>query len=516
MKLTETTNSILVLVNSLSKAEKRYFRLYSDLQSGEKAYLVLFDLIKENMSAEELYTQFGTSQNRKSYEMAVKYLYRNILDCLVKLREKQDIQTEIFNRISKAGILFEKEMFDEAFVELNKAKRLATDYENDPLLLLIRRTELKYLNVLDFRGVTEKELVNKQMKIHETIKYSRNLNQHLQLYEILRHRLIYKGYSRSDKQKENLNDLILSELHLIANSSYKGFEAEKLHLIFQATYYLNSGSFKSAIRQYQEIIHLFEENKYRMQTPPIYYLSAIQGVLDSLQISGLYQEMPFFLSKLEEIEQGEYSKEFSLHVKSLNYLFTQNCLIQTGNFKAAKKLKESYEESLFKNLSLLGLEAQLKLHLNSVVIYMYMREFDEARKLMKKIISSGKLFFSLPSYKTVRLVNLLLQAELKNLDFLENEIKSIKRNIGFEKQVYITEKLIFKFVSNYPLPIYEKSRIKLWKQFQSLINTIEKDKYELRLLRVFDVISWVEHKLTHKPLEDILAEKADQLQSHTK
>lgn len=64
------------------------------------------------------------------------------------------------------------------------------------------------------------------MKINEVLKYARTLNQHTQLYDILKHRLINKGYIRSDKQKEDLNDLVLSELHLIANNSYQGFEAQ--------------------------------------------------------------------------------------------------------------------------------------------------------------------------------------------------------------------------------------------------------------------------------------------------
>jgi hypothetical protein len=69
--------------------------------------------------------------------MAVKHLYRTLLDCLVRLREKQDIQMEICNQITKANIPFERELFDEALNELNKAKKLATVNENDPLILLI-------------------------------------------------------------------------------------------------------------------------------------------------------------------------------------------------------------------------------------------------------------------------------------------------------------------------------------------------------------------------------------------
>ena len=253
---------LIQLIQSLTKAEKRYFRLYANLQSGEKNYLFLFDLINKGIPSDEVYRLYCQEENKNNFDMAAKHLYRVIMDCLVHLRKKEDVQATIFNYITKADILFERELFEEAFNQLNKAQKLAATYENDPLLLLIRRTELKYLSSLGFNEISERELVNKQMKINDIMKYSRNINLHLQLYDILKHRIANKGYIRSEKQKDNLNDLVLSELNLIANNSYKGFEARKLHLLFQATYYLNTGNYKSAIRFYQELITLFESNQH--------------------------------------------------------------------------------------------------------------------------------------------------------------------------------------------------------------------------------------------------------------
>ena len=93
--------SLIILVHSLTKSEKRYFKLSSNLQDGDKAYLALFDSIGEKTTEEELRACFQESQKGKNYEMAVKHLYKALLDCLVRLREKQDDQTRIFNMISK-------------------------------------------------------------------------------------------------------------------------------------------------------------------------------------------------------------------------------------------------------------------------------------------------------------------------------------------------------------------------------------------------------------------------------
>lgn len=504
MKTSTIPEQLVLLVRSLTKAEKRYFRLYTGIQSGEKNYITLFDLINSELSPDEIYEQYCHRLDGKGLEMATKHLYRVVLDCLEHLRDKQDMQAAIFSAVTKADILFERSLFDAAFVELEKAKRLALASENDPLQLLIRRTELKYLGALGFEGLSERELVSKQMKIHDIMKYSRNVNLHLQLYDILRYRIAYKGYARSEKQKGDLNDLVLSELNLIANSSYKGFEARKLHLLFQATYYLNTGNYKSAIRFYKELITLFETNRHLIQNPPLYYLSAIQGVVDSLHVAGLYDEMPYFISCLEDVTKGDYPVGFILEVHAMIYLYKFFALLNTGSFEEALHLTESKEEDLFKKMSQLGLETQLKLNLTLPVLYLCLGDINRARKSMKNIFGSGKLYHTFPSYKIARLINLLVQAESGNYDFFENEINSIKRNIRYEKQTYRTEKLLFRFIKAYPLPVYRKSKEKLWLQFRKEIIPVRQDKYERQLLKTFDILAYIESKLTGRPLSEVM------------
>jgi hypothetical protein len=500
------TESLLILVKSLTKAEKRYFRLWAKLQSGDKAYLALFELLDKADAPQPVVEGFGREMPGKSFEMAGKYLYRVLMDCLVKLREKQDVQTEVCNRIAKAAILFERDLHDHALDELAKAKRLAAEHEHDLLLHLARRAELRYLGAVDFRRMSERELVSRQMRINEIIKYTRSVNHHLQLYDILRHRLIYKGYARSEKQKNDLNDLVLSELHLIANSSYKGFEAEKLHLLFQATYYLNSGNCSLAIRYYRELINLFERNRHLMLNPPIYYLLAVRGILDSLMAARIYREMSFFLSRLEDMEGGEYSAEFVLSVQAMRYYYQSLQLLNSGGFAEAEALLKNLGGALASKIGLLRLEDRLKLHLAAAIYHISTGEYALSRRSMKSIFGSGKLYHAFPSFKIARLLNLILQAELGNYDFFENEIDSIKRDIRYEKQIYATEKLIFRFVRNYPLPVYEKNRLKLWESYRKDIRRIEKSKYERQLQKTFNFAAWIESKLTRRAFGEILCE----------
>ena len=55
MKQATKLNQVMLLIKSLSKAEKRYIRLYTNLQNGDKHYMVLYDLACEGFSAEQIY-----------------------------------------------------------------------------------------------------------------------------------------------------------------------------------------------------------------------------------------------------------------------------------------------------------------------------------------------------------------------------------------------------------------------------------------------------------------------------
>lgn len=196
--------SLLVLIHSMTKAEKRYFKLYSNLQEGDKVYLTLFALMEECSSVEEVTRRFGVDAGESSFDIAVKHLYKVVVDCLLHLRSRYDIQARISNRMAEAEILFRCGLLQAATEELSRAKKLAGQYEMTALLMLIRQTELRYLSAGDYQGMSEKQLVEKQMKVNETFKHLRSANQHMQLYDILKYRALYRSKVRSEQECQSL------------------------------------------------------------------------------------------------------------------------------------------------------------------------------------------------------------------------------------------------------------------------------------------------------------------------
>ncbi|MNF95338.1 hypothetical protein D3C84_780850 [compost metagenome] len=97
----------------------------------------------------------------------------------------------------------------------------------------------------------------------------------------------------------------------------------------------------------------------------------------------------------------------------------------------------------------------------------------------------------------------MIKAELGDLNYLENEIIALKRNLNSER-LSKTEKIVFKFVQSYPLPQYQKSKIKLWSYYVKKMKSIRVEKYERRFLKHFDFLSFIESRLTNVPLKEVL------------
>ncbi len=494
-----------VIIISMVKSEKRSFKIYCATQSGEKAYLKLFDVLDNFPMGryEKVENEFLNSSKNKNIEIAAGYLYYKLLDFLVHQRSKKEINSQIFKMIEKANILFERKLIDEAFDVLNQADNYATLYDAEMLKIIIAKTELYFLSTLEFPYLSEKQLVSKQIKLQQLMKYSRIIIQSYFLGDILNHRLLNKSMASSKEKKEELNDLVLSELNLISNNPFSNSQIEKFHLLFQSTYYLETGNYISAVRNYKQLILLFGKNPNIKQNPPIYYLNAIEGILETLLTMGIYDQMQHFQQTLKLLINKDYPEDFLLKILWLDYYYQIMIIIHIGDFEETSNIQDEFRESLLKKITLLPLDKQLQYHLMNTILPFSQYKFSEAHKMIKNILLEGKIFQPLALFRVVRLINLMIKAELGDLNYVENEIIALKRNLT-SGRLSKTEKIIFKFVGSYPLPQYHKSKEKIWNYYIKKIKLIRGEKYEKRYLKHFDFLSFIESRLTNVPLKEVL------------
>ncbi len=501
--------SLVQLIHSMTRAEKKKFSVLTSSRKSKPDYLVLYEIVAAapNKSVEDFRSAFKSTCPGSAFDSTVNYLFDLLLEQAVDLRIQQDKHYLLFNKILKARVLFEKSLFDECFDLLHMVTEKAEKLENYHALLLAGRLELEYLLALNFPNLTEEELLKKQFKLNESIKFLRKVNEQSALYEILKHRLLTKGYSRSEEDKRYLNDLVYSEISIVASLAPENFEITKLHQLFQSDYLISVGDYKSALRSYYELNNLFEANKHLWSTPPLYYLYTIEGVLESLRSIRNYSGMAYFVNQLKKLTDTPV--DFRNQTLCTIFLYELFPSLDRGNFEAAAKLMDEYQHSLYSKMFTLNPSRQAELCLYTSLIYFGNGQFNKAHRFLSQIIIRGKNYYYLPMYRTIRLVNLMILYQLSDYELISYECRSLKRELSNEEKGYKIERFLLLFLQK-QLPLQQAKRLQLWQKYLPELENIRKDIFEQQVLRIFDFTAWVESLMTGQSLSAILEMKSGQ------
>lgn len=497
------SESLIQLINNLTKQEKKEFSLYIS-NKPEKDYIFLFRLIddKKISDPEELKMAFLAAKPASSFNTVVIYLFDLLIDILTRLRTEQDSYYLLFNELLHARVLYEKSMYQECFQVLKKVKEKAVYYENHFALLVAQRLELNYLLTLDFEDMDEQKLLNKQYKMNNTLKSIRQLNEQSSLYELLKYRMINRGASRSLEETQKLDDLVTSEISIVASAGVENFEIKKNHQLFQANYFITVGDYKAAFNSFVELNKLFEENSHLWNNPPVYYLMTVEGMLESLRIMHNYEGMNYFIEKLTKLSSP--SSSFQLNVTYVIFIYRLFSFIDAGDFDKAGMWIAEHQASLIDKMLLLKEQQQAEMSLYIALIHLGNGEYRKARKRLSATIGRGHLY-SLPLFRTIRIVNVMIHYELGDVDYIQSEIRSIKREMSKNKGYNLkVESFLLKFLNYSFADTNRKKRAEIWESMAEEVHALYADKYETQILRKFDFVAWVEAKIFEVPLSDIL------------
>lgn len=502
-------DSVISLVYSLSKAEKKHFSLQVVKDKDEKDYLVIYDIITKSKqpNGNSVKEEFYKRKPSGSFEVSIQYLYEKLTDTLLVLRKKKDSYYDLVNNLCKARMLYERSLFEECFEILSDTIEQAQYYENNEILIMALKLELEYLLRLNFPSMTEQELFHKHFMQNEALKKIRKVTEQSSLHNLLKYRLEHIGSIRTAKQKQDMNDLMVNELYIAASSETEGnFELTRNHKLFQANYLMGAGDYRTALNSYKELNYLFEQNRQFWSNPPVYYLSVLEGVLSSLRSVGNYDEIPYFLEKLK-ILIADTSLEFKVNATCLLFQYELFPYLDRGEFAECTKLMNHYQESLYDKEAWLSPIRKSELLLYTTLINIGNQDYKAAKKYISNAIVDHNIKY-LPLMRAIRLVRLIAYYETQEFELIRHESRSITRSMPSSKeQTFKTERIILWFLNKRDLPILRKDREGFWEKLAPEIHELFENKYETQLLRLFDFTAWMEAKVRKEKLSDMLKQR---------
>ncbi|MCW3089519.1 MAG: hypothetical protein JWP81_588 [Ferruginibacter sp.] len=482
------------LINSLSPSEKRHFRLATRKQAGKKDYLLLFDIINSSRPGETTVKKITESFLKRGPESSIdatsRYLIKIITDRLIASKTEKDNEFNLFQSLLRVKVLQERSLQTEAYKDLKKIRDLAISSQHHIIQYMTFRMELNHLSDQRFAGIKDNYLVEMQMRAKETLRNIQNIEAHHALYELIKYRLTHLGRIVSDNDKKKLNDLLLSEISLVTGKVKTSFESRKLHLLFQSFYFTDIADHRSALKSFHELNRLFEQNPNLHDHPPIDYFSALEGILDSLRTVRQYEQVSFYINKLEKIDTATSPEYFRFLLKKTIAIYTLSVFIGEHDFIGAVDYIHSMNALILTSYHLVHIEKQAELHFYCALAYFGKKDFKKAHKYLQVALTDNRDQTQQVIYKAIRLLNIIIYYELKDMDYLHYEIRSYTRSDKRNGSLTKCEKLIFKTIKWHPLANSTAKNKLLMKKIIANVQAIRNDKYEGHLIKYMDFPEW--------------------------
>ncbi|WP_156308094.1 hypothetical protein [Sphingobacterium endophyticum] len=473
------------LIFSLSSSEKKHFTLYSTNINGPKMYLVLFEeiLLSKNNPISNWQHNFKNNYPKSSLESTSNYLFKTLTDFLVQSRIEQNSWYQQLHGLMKAQLCFERSIPDRGLKEISNVYKKAKESENLKNIYQAVRMELDTLHNLNFSNIDEQYIIDKQLEAKLLLKSINEIQDHYNLYELLSYRL-----ANNPIIEENTDDLILGELNLTFNNRKNIFETKKIHLLFQAHYFINKGDYQSALLIFSDLVNQFETNPTLWNYPPYDYLSTLDGIINSLRNTLQYEEMLPFLEKIQTLLLDNYPEHFKNIAKATSDIYLMQFHIFNNQLSQAKSLCNKIENIIFADT-----EKHIEYYYFQALTFYLLEEYQKTKQILNELFIVYPSYISFSIYRNSKL--LYIMTILKNQhdqEYIDSEIRAYKRLFQKKGKLLQIEKLIFKIISLKPQLRGNDWKKKTKETYSKQLDKIVSDNKENLLIKNFDFKNWIQ------------------------
>lgn len=500
------------LIKTLSKGEKRFFKLYvSRLSDSEnKKFIILFNAIdKQKEYDEELILSKQKSLHPRQFSNLKAHLYYQLLKCL-KLCNSDNLDSiNIIELIDYARILYSKCLYKECIKMIDKVKKMAI--ENDYSILLLEILELEKLVIPKTLNAGNEQRVNQviteTVQVAESIK---NINIFSNLSLKLNSYYVQTGFIKNKEDLHRLDQLFHSSLP-VYNEHNLSFQ-EKLYLYNSFIgYYFFIQNFKQAYVYADKLVTLFEIQPDMKKHKLEMYIKALNNLLVAQHKLFKYNEFVFTQKKLVAIKRDKtfvLTENINLSLFKTIYFHEINRHFMSGEFKSGTRMVAALESEINKFISRLDKHSILIFYYKISCLYFGSSNFKMALKWLNKILNEKEIQLREDLYSFSRILSLICHFELENSDLVESTIKSTYRYFIKKGDLTIYQTYILDFLKRILTDGSAKNLRNSLIRLKSEMEQLEKNHFEKRAFIYFDIISWLESKIQKRTVQEIIREKS--------
>ena len=502
-------DNLFVLVKSLSKSEKRQFKLYVGRLgvNTDSKFLALFNLLDKLIKYNE--DEILNSEIVKKAQLSnlKAHLYKQILISLRLNPSHQNIRIQIREQLDFATILYHKGLYKQSLKILDKAKSTAIEHQEKNIAYEIVELEKLIESQYITRSISTRadELSEQAKKLSmENVIASKLSNLSLQLYGIL----LKTGYVRNDEEYTIITKYFNDRMpkYDIQNLGFR----EKLWLYkSQLWYSFLVQDFLSSYKFAKKWVDLFYENESMIRLNPVFFLKGNHYLLESLFFAKHYEKFKKALNQLEEIIQTEnFPKDDNIEALCFLHVYNNklNLHFLEGTFKEGEPLVKEILSRIKQYRNRIDEHHIMLFYYKIASLYFGAGDHKKSIEYLEKIIENRTLKMREDLMCFSRILSLIAHYE-SGLDYhLEIQLKSTYKFLIKMDDLHEVQKDMITFLKGlgdiYPHEL-KGEFVKLYDK----LKTYENDPYERRSFLYLDILSWLESKIQNRPISEIIQEK---------
>jgi hypothetical protein len=502
-------DNLFVLVKSLSKSEKRQFKLYVGRLgvNTDSKFLALFNLLDKLAKYNEEEILKSEIVKKAQLSNLKAHLYKQILISLRLNPSHQNIRIQIREQLDFATILYHKGLYKQSLKILDKAKSTAIDHQEKNIAYEIVELEKLIESQYITRSISTRadELSEQAKKLSmENVIASKLSNLSLQLYGIL----LKTGYVRNDEEYKIITKYFKDRMPKF-NIKDLGFR-EKLWLYKSHLWYsFLVQDFLSSYKYAKKWVDLFYENESMIRLNPVFFLKGNHYLLESLFFAKHYEKFKNSLKQLEEIIQIEsFPKDDNIEALSFLYVYNNrlNLHFLEGTFKEGEPLIKEILSGIKQYRNRIDEHHIMLFYYKIASLYFGAGNNKKSIEYLEKIIENRSLKMREDLMCFSRILSLIAHYE-SGLDYhLEIQLKSAYKFLIKMDDLHEVQTEMIAFLKGlgdiYPHQL-KGEFVKLYEKLKSY----ENDPYERRSFLYLDILSWLESKIENRPIAEIIQGK---------
>lgn len=486
------------LIKTLSKSEKRFFKLSSTLQSGEKNYLRLFDAIdkQDTYDENEIKEMFKGEKFIKHLPSEKNHLYKLILKSLRGFHADSSISSILKQEIKNVEILYKKALYKECKKVLNRAKKIAADHEKFYYWFELISWEKQLIEEEYEQGLFTHDLdqlIEEELMVIEKL---RNLAEYQMIYSRINYIFRSGAFNKNDDERKEVEKI--ANHHLIkGKNTALSIRATSICYYIQGLCAITNKDYENALLKFGLTKKRLDDNPTIKEDLPIRYVRTMKNMIFANISLGNLDAAQELIDETKNLAGKKGYDTLDVQVKIFTFTANTQLMVldRQGRFKECLPTIDEMIKSLDTMGNQLSKEQRVLFYFNIMYVYFGLERYKDALKWVNKILNDNENTLRQDIYNFSRIFNLVIHYQLGNFDLLEYIIKSTDRQLKKIAKDYKSEELFIRFLKKVIKLDSRQKRIELFKEVRVEFEAIMNNPNEMIVLEYFNVLAWVEAEI---------------------